>query len=164
VARNDNSVTVVVLALWTGWIAVTAAARQPHGIGWDTRFMTWSLQELLLLAQQDVEMSLDWPSEEVEAYFGDRVSNLLAAMRLWAQGTGRDDTWLRTALDADPVRVMTDAADELRTFAAEGEDGERAVPWIEGILELPERERAAVAATVVAVLSRLGRPWLPEAE
>ena len=65
------------------------------------------------------------------------------------------------ALEADPVRVMTDAADELRTFAAEGEDGERALPLIEEILELPSRERADVAATIVAVLSRLGRDWPP---
>jgi hypothetical protein len=124
--------------------------------------MTWSLRELLLLAQQDVEMSLEWPSEEVEAYFGGRASDLLGTMRLWAQGTRRDDKWLRTALDADPVRAMTDAADELRAFGAE--DGERAVLLIEGILDLPPRERAAVAATAVAVLSRLDRPWLPEAE
>jgi hypothetical protein len=125
--------------------------------------MTWSLQELLLLAQQDVDMSLEWPSDEVEAYVRDRASNLLAAMRLWAQGTGRDDTWLKTALEADPVGAMTDAADELRTFAAEGEDGERALPLIEEILKLPSRERADVAATVVAVLSRLGRYWPPGA-
>jgi hypothetical protein len=125
--------------------------------------VTWTLRELLVLAQQDVDMSLEWPSDEVEAYVRDRASNLLAAMRLWAQGTGRDDTWVKTALEADPVRVMTDAADELRTFAAEGEDGERALPLIEEILELPSRERADVAATVVAVLSRLGRDWRPGA-
>jgi hypothetical protein len=123
--------------------------------------VTWTLRELLVLAQQDVDMSLEWPSDEVEAYVRDRASNLLGAMRLWAQGTGRDDIWLRTALEADPVRVMTDAADELRTFAAEGEDGERALPLIEEILELPSRERADVAATIVAVLSRLGRDWPP---
>jgi hypothetical protein len=125
--------------------------------------VTWTLRELLVLAQQDVDMSLEWPSDEVEAYVRDRASNLLAAMRLWAQGTGRDDTWVKTALEADPVGVMTDAADELRTFAAEGEDGERALPLIEEILELPSRERADVAATVVAVLSRLGRDWRPGA-
>jgi hypothetical protein len=125
--------------------------------------MTWTLRELLLLAQQDVDASLEWPSDEVEAYVRDRASNLLAAMRLWAQGTGRDDTWVKTALEADPVGAMTDAADELRTFAAEGEDGERALPLIEEILELPSRERADVAATVVAVLSRLGRYWPPGA-
>jgi hypothetical protein len=125
--------------------------------------MTWTLRELLLLAQQDVDASLEWPSDEVEAYVRDRASNLLAAMRLWAQGTGRDDTWVKTALEADPVGAMTDAADELRTFAAEGEDGERALPLIEEILELPSRERADVAATVVAVLSRLGRDWRPGA-
>jgi hypothetical protein len=125
--------------------------------------MTWTLRELLLLAQQDVDASLEWPSDEVEAYVRDRASNLLAAMRLWAQGTGRDDTWLKTALEADPVGAMTDAADELRTFAAEGEDGERALSLIEEILELPSRERADVAATVVAVLSRLGRYWPPGA-
>jgi hypothetical protein len=125
--------------------------------------MTWSLQELLLLAQQDVDMSLEWPSDEVEAYVRDRASSLLAAMRLWAQGTGRDDTWLKTALEADPVRAMTDAADELRTFTAEGEEGERALPLIEEILELPSRELDDVAATVVAVLSRVGRDWPPGA-
>jgi hypothetical protein len=125
--------------------------------------VTWTLRELLLLAQQDVDASLEWPSDEVEAYVRDRASNLLAAMRLWAQGTGRDDTWVKTALEADPVGAMTDAADELRTFAAEGEDGERALPLIEEILELPSRERADVAATVVAVLSRLGRDWRPGA-
>jgi hypothetical protein len=125
--------------------------------------MTWTLRDLLLLAQQDVDMSLEWPSDEVEAYVRHRASNLLAAMRLWAQGTGRDDTWVKTALEADPVGAMTDAADELRTFAAEGEDGERALPLIEEILELPSRERADVAATVVAVLSRLGRDWPPGA-
>src|SRR5215207_3105225 len=103
--------------------------------------MTWTLRQLLLLSQQDVDMSLEWPSEEVKAYAGDRASNLLAALRLWAQSTGRDDTWLKAALEADPVRAMTDAADELRTFAAQGEDGERALPMIEEILELPPRER-----------------------
>jgi hypothetical protein len=96
--------------------------------------MAWTLRELLLLAQQDVDMSLEWPSEEVEAYVGGRASNLLAAMRLRAQGTGRDDAWLKTALEADPVRAMSNAADELRTFAVEGEDGERALPLIEEIL------------------------------
>jgi hypothetical protein len=104
-------------------------------------------------------MSLDWPSEDVKAYVRDRASNLLAAMRLWAQGTSRNDAWLKTALQADPVRTMSDAADELRTFAVEGENGERALPMIEEILELPPRERADVAATVVAALSRLGRDW-----
>jgi hypothetical protein len=121
--------------------------------------MTWSLRELLLLAEHDLEMSLDWPSDDVKAYIGDRASNLLAAMRLWAQGTGRDDAWLKTALEDDPVRAISDAADELRTFAVGGEDGERALPMIEEILELPPRERADVAATVVAALSRLGRDW-----
>jgi hypothetical protein len=113
----------------------------------DTAAMSRSWDELVEQAQRDVhrmEASVGGP------YFEKEAADVLAALRLWMDLSGRGDgDWLREHLARDPDRLLADAR---RDLAVSGE--EYAAQLLESVQQMREQDRDRVKDVV-----RIGLSW-----
>ncbi len=82
-------------------------------------------------------------------YFEKEAADVLAALRLWIDLSGRGDDWLRGHLARDPERVLADAR---RDLAVSGE--EYAAQLLESVQQMRRQDRDRVKDVV-----RLGPSW-----
>ena len=108
--------------------------------------MSRSWDELVEQAQRDVHR-IDAPMGG--PYFEKEAADVLAALRLWMDLSGRGDgDWLREHLARDPERLLADAR---RDLAVSGE--EYAAQLIESVQQMREQDRARVTDVVRGGLS-----------
>jgi hypothetical protein len=110
--------------------------------------MSRSWEELVKQAQRDVHR-IDAPIGG--PYFENEAADVLAALRLWMDLTGRGDgDWLREHLTRDSERLLADAR---RDLAVSGE--EYAAQLLESVQHMREQDRDRVKDVV-----RIGLSWI----
>lgn len=113
----------------------------------DTGAMSRSWDELVEQAQRDVHRG-DAPVGD--RYFEKEAADVLAALRLWIDLSGRGDgDWLREHLTRDSDRLLADAR---RDLAVSGE--EYAAQLLESVQQMREQDRDRVKDVV-----RIGLSW-----